>query len=62
MEIGSLYNTAKNFAETVKHSRPELASYDACLCLIVADSGDIYSGVSTVSINEGTVEEVPRKG
>ena len=59
MEIGSLYNTAKNFAETVKHSRPELASYDACLCLIVADSGDIYSGVSTVSINEGTVEEVP---
>ena len=59
MEIGSLYNTAKNFAETVKHSRPELANYDACLCLIVADSGDIYSGVSSVSINEGTVQDVP---
>ena len=59
MEIGSLYNTAKNFAETLKHSRPELTNYDACLCLIVADSGDIYSGVSSVSINEGTVQEVP---
>ena len=59
MEIGSLYNTAKNFAETLKHSRPELTNYDACLCLIVADSGDIYSGVSSVSINEGTVNEVP---
>jgi len=59
MEIGSLYNTAKNFAETVKHSRPELTNYDACLCLIVADSGDIFSGVSSVSINEGTVQEMP---
>ena len=59
MEIGSLYNTAKNFAETLKLKRPELTGYDACLCLIVADTGDIYSGVSTVSINEGTVEDVP---
>ena len=59
MEISSLYNTAKNFAETLKEKRPELVGYDACLCLIIADSGDIYSGVSTVSINEGTVEDVP---
>lgn len=59
MEIGSFYNTAKNFAETLKEKRPELTNYDACLCLIVADTGDMYSGVSTVSINEGTVEDVP---
>ena len=59
MEIGSLYNTAKNFAETVKIARPELVNYDACLCLIVADTGDIFSGISSISINEGTVENVP---
>jgi len=58
MEIGSLYNTAKNFAETLKQKRPELTQYDAELCLIIADTGDIYSGVSTVSINEGAVEDV----
>ena len=58
MEIGSFYNTAKNFAETLKEKRPELVNYDANLCLIIADSDDIYSGVSTVSINEGTVEDV----
>ena len=58
MEIGSLYNTAKNFAETLKQKRPELTQYDANLCLIIADTGDIYSGVSTVSINEGAVEDV----
>ncbi len=58
MEIGSLYNTAKNFAETLKQKRPELTQYDACLCLIIADTGDIFSGVSTVSINEGAVEDV----
>jgi hypothetical protein len=58
MEISSLYNTAKNFAETLKEKRPELVQYDACLCLIIADSGDIFSGVSTVSINEGAVEDV----
>ena len=59
MEISSLYNTAKNFAETLKGKRPELTQYDACLCLIIADSGDIFSGVSTISINEGAVEDVP---
>ena len=59
MEISSLYNTAKNFAETLKGKRPELAEYDACLCLIIADTGDIFSGVSTVAINEGAVEDVP---
>ena len=58
MEIGSLYNTAKNFAETLKQNRPELTQYDAELCLIIADTGDIYSGVSSVSINEGAVEPV----
>ena len=58
MEIGSLYNTAKNFAETLTQKRPELTQYDAELCLIIADTGDIYSGVSTVSINEGAVEDV----
>ena len=58
MEIGSLYNTAKNFAETLKQKRPELTQYDACLCLIIADTGDIFSGVSSVSINEGAVEDV----
>ena len=58
MEIGSLYNTAKNFAETLKQKRPELTQYDANLCLIIADTGDIFSGVSTVSINEGAVEDV----
>ena len=45
MEIGSFYNTAKNFAETLKEKRPELVNYDANLCLIIADSDDIYSGV-----------------
>ena len=59
MEIGSFYNTAKNFAETLKEKRPELVNYDANLCLIIADSDEIYSGVSSVSINEGTVEDVP---
>lgn len=59
MEISSFYNTAKNFAKTVKEQKPEFASEDACLCLIVADSGDIYSGITSISINEGTIETIP---
>ena len=59
MEISSFYNTAKNFAKTVKEKKPEFASEDACLCLIVADSGDIYSGITSISINEGTIETLP---
>ena len=59
MEISSFYNTAKNFAATVKQQRPELVTEDACLCLIVADSGDIFSGITSISIDEGTVETLP---
>jgi hypothetical protein len=55
MEIGALYDTAKNFANLIKEAEPYYATAeDACLCLIVADNGDIFSGVTSTSINNGT--------
>ena len=60
MEINALYETAKNFAGILKQNYPHFESDpDACLALIIADSGDIYSGVSSVTINEGTPEALP---
>ena len=58
LDIGSFYNTAKNFATTIKQQKPEFASEDACLCLIIADTGDIYSGVTSIAVNDGTIETV----
>ena len=55
MEIGALYDTAKNFANLIKEAEPYYATADdACLCLIVADNGDIFSGVTSTQINNGT--------
>ena len=54
MEIGALYDTAKNFANLIKEAEPYYATADdACLCLIVADNGDIFSGVTSTQINNG---------
>ena len=60
MEINALYDTAKNFAGILKEKYPSLESDpDACLAIIVADTGDFFSGVSSVTINEGTPEVLP---
>ena len=55
MEIGVLYDTAKNFANLIKQAEPYYATAeDACLCLIVDTLGNIHSGVTSISINDGT--------
>jgi len=60
MEINALYETAKYFAGMIKQSYPHLeADSDACLALIVADSGDVYTGVTGITINEGNPVSLP---
>ena len=60
MEINALYETAKYFAGILKQRYSYLeADADACLALIVADSGNVYSGVSSIAINEGNPEVLP---
>ncbi|MBQ1519295.1 MAG: hypothetical protein IIZ53_05500 [Ruminococcus sp.] len=60
MEKSTLYSTAQNFANKIKEARPEIGSDpDACLCLIIADSQEIFSGVSSIKVDEGTVEANP---
>ena len=60
MDIGTLYSTAKNFADILKQKKPEYVSDpDANLCLIIGSDQEIYSGVTTVSINGGEPEIVP---
>ena len=59
MDKNTFYETAKNFAKVIMSNKPEAAfAQDSCLCLIIADSQDIFSGITTISINEGSVEEV----
>ena len=60
MENNALYETAKVFAGVLKQRYPYLdEESDACLALIVADSGSVFSGVSSIAINEGTPEVLP---
>ena len=60
MEINALYETAKYFAGILKQRYPYLEeNADSCLALIVAESGDVFSGVSSIAINEGTPEILP---
>ena len=60
MENNALYETAKVFADTLKTRYPYLEEdSDACLALIIADSGNVFSGVSSITINEGTPEALP---
>lgn len=60
MEINALYETAKYFAGMIKQSYPYLeADSDACLALIVTDSGDVYTGVTGITINEGNPVALP---
>ena len=56
LDISAFYNTAKNFAATVKQKKPYLVDEDASLCLIIANTGDFYTAVTGTAINEGTVE------
>lgn len=59
MDISALYETAKNFAEIIRQKNPSYADDpDACLALIVANTGDMYSGITSLSINEGSPEIV----
>ena len=60
MEINSLYETAKYLAGILKQRYPYLeADPDACLALIVAESGNVFSGVTSIAINEGNPEALP---
>lgn len=60
MEKSTLYSTAQNFANNIKTARPGyLSDPDACLCLVIADSQEIFSGVTSVKVDEGTVEVNP---
>ena len=57
MDKSTLYSTAQNFAKKIKEARPDMTSDpDACLCLIVANSQDIFSGVTSIKVDEGNVE------
>ena len=57
MDKSTLYSTAQNFANKVKEARPDITSdSDACLCLIIANSQEIFSGITGIKIDEGTVE------
>lgn len=57
MDSASFYNMAKNYADKLKNEKPDLSS-TACLCLIITDTQEIFSGVTGVGITEGNVEEV----
>ena len=60
MDKNTLYDTAKNFAKVIKTQKSEAAFVpDSCLCLIVADSQEIFSGITSIKIDEGTVEIFP---
>ena len=60
MEISTLYETAKYFAGMLKQKYPYLeADTDACLSLVVAESGDIFSGVSSITLSEGSPVVLP---
>ena len=60
MEINALYETAKYLADILKQRYPYLNDDpDACLALIVADSGNVFSGVTSIAINEGNPETLP---
>ncbi|MBP7187636.1 MAG: hypothetical protein KBA55_12930, partial [Ruminococcus sp.] len=60
MDKSTLYSTAQNFAKKIKEARPGYVSDpDACLCLIIADSQEIFSGVTSVKVDEGEVEVNP---
>ncbi|MCQ2458910.1 MAG: hypothetical protein MJ081_00915 [Ruminococcus sp.] len=58
MDRNTFYETAKNFAKTLVSSNPKaVVSDDACLCLIIADTQEIFSGITSMKIDEGTAEE-----
>ena len=57
MDKSTLYSTAQNFAKKIKEARPDITSDpDACLCLIIASTQDIFSGVTSIKVDEGNVE------
>ncbi len=57
MDNNSFYNMAKNYADKLKAEKPNISS-TACLCLVITDTQEIFSGVTGVGITEGNVEEV----
>ena len=59
MDISTLYSTAKNFADILKQSKPNFtADPDSNICLIVADDQEIYTGVTSVTVNSEGVPNV----
>ena len=54
MEISAFYNTAKKFCGKIKTEKPDYVSDpDACLCLIIADTEEIFSGITNRRHDEG---------
>ncbi len=56
LDIQSFYTSAKKLATAVKEQKPEYVNDDACLCLIVTDSNQVYSGVTSIAFNQDAIE------
>ena len=60
MVISQFYNTAKSYAEKIKEERPAIyIEPDFSITLIIADDDqEIFTGVTSVKINEGNVDTI----
>ncbi len=59
MEVNAFYNTAKIYAESIKYQKPNyFTEPGSTLCLILTDTQEIFSGVTSVRIHDGVVDEL----
>lgn len=58
MDVSSFYIKAQEYATEIKKQRPEYADKDNQLCLILTELDDIYSGVTSITVNSGTVDRL----
>ena len=58
MDKVSFYNTAQNIAMNIQQHKAEYIFEGSCLCLIITDSGDIYSGITGIAADNGIIETI----
>ena len=60
MQINELFEKVKSYADKIAETKPYYSIDSECtLCIIVTDTQELYSGVSSIKVNDNGIENVP---